>query len=113
MNKNKKYHAPKIKNGPVIQYIKSTLFVLIKSDLWLVSCVLLLHQRYHIMIKLCVIIETKNKGFLFVLSGLIKDYVGTYDGAFFVGSAGTFLGGIILLFGNIYRYRQQRKESST
>lgn len=43
------------------------------------------------------------------VGGLIKDYVGTYDGAFFVGSAGTFLGGFILLIGNIWQYRQNRK----
>ena len=50
---------------------------------------------------------------LSILAGLIKDYVGTYDGAFYVGSAGTFLGGIILLFGNIWQYRQRIKETTS
>mgnify|MGYP000147409907 CR=1 FL=1 len=41
------------------------------------------------------------------VSGLLKDFLGSYDMAFYFGTIGIVAGGIMMASGNIYIYRQR------
>ncbi|KAL4219062.1 hypothetical protein ACF0H5_021645 [Mactra antiquata] len=43
------------------------------------------------------------------ISGLFRDVFGTYDEAFYFGGIGLFLGGLILLAGNIYKHIRDKR----
>ena len=45
----------------------------------------------------------------FLISGLFRDLFGTYDEAFYFGAIGIFLGGIVLVCGNVWKIIRDRR----
>ena len=41
--------------------------------------------------------------------GLVKDLYGSYVIAFYVGAVGTFVGGAVMVAGNVWHYRRDRE----
>lgn len=48
--------------------------------------------------------------FLYI-SGLFKDFLGSYDMAFYFGSFGIIAGGMMMAAGNVWLYRQKKKSA--
>lgn len=49
---------------------------------------------------------------LVLFSGLLKDFLGSYDMAFYFGTLGIVAGGMMMAAGNIYTYRQRARKNS-
>ena len=47
--------------------------------------------------------------FRFLFAGLFRDIFGTFDEAFYFGGIGIFLGGVILLCGNVWKIIRDRR----